>query len=137
MVPSECPTDEILDRLQEEIKDLKLSPNFIKSDSGYFSPPDTVYYTCDTLRHELIHFLDYKSTKMDMTNALHVACSEIRANAFSGDCDAVKELRRGYWPNFENCVKRRSKYSVSKLGLDSDQVDYVYNKCIRNKYPFK
>jgi hypothetical protein len=135
-IPTECPTDNILGTLENELKELNLNPTFIKSDMGYFSPPKTIYYTCDTLRHEIIHFLDYSTTKFNMEDASHVACSEIRANALSGDCDLFKEIRRGNWPNFDKCVKRRAKNSVVRLGLEDAVVDKVYNECILDTYPF-
>ena len=136
MKSHKCPPDPILARLEQEITKLKLNPTFVLSDIGYFQHPDTIFYTCDTLKHELIHFLDFHTVKFDMNDCRHNSCSEIRANALSGDCEMLKEIRRGKWPSFEQCVKRRSKDSVKKIGCDPSVVDQVFDQCIKDTYPF-
>jgi inner membrane protease ATP23 len=43
--------------------------------------------------HELIHAIDLCRTKMDpLNNCMHMACTEIRAENLSGECDWTREL---------------------------------------------
>lgn len=70
-----------------------------------------------TLVHETVHAFDACRAKLDWSNCVHHACSEIRAAALSGDCSFAREvvLRRnfGLAKQFQKCVKRRAELSVS------------------------
>jgi mitochondrial inner membrane protease ATP23 len=69
-----------------------------------------------TLVHETIHAFDQCRAKVDWSNCLHHACSEIRAAALSGDCAFGREvlLRRnfGFSKQFQRCIQRRAEISV-------------------------
>jgi hypothetical protein len=46
-----------------------------------------------SLSHEIIHAIDFCRSKMDpLNNCLHVACTEIRAENLSGECDFINEF---------------------------------------------
>ncbi|MEW5316860.1 MAG: hypothetical protein WDW38_008204 [Sanguina aurantia] len=76
----------------------------------------------NTLLHELVHAYDNCTVKgMDFyNNCAHLACSEIRAAAMSGDCDMMREVFRGNvglnpmgWAGLtERCIRRRAILSV-------------------------
>lgn len=76
----------------------------------------TQSHTSDTLVHETIHAFDACRAKVDWTNCVHHACSEIRAATLSGDCSFAREffLRRnfGFAKQFQRCVRRRAELSV-------------------------
>jgi mitochondrial inner membrane protease ATP23 len=69
-----------------------------------------------TLVHETIHAFDQCRAKVDWSNCVHHACSEIRAAALSGDCSFGREvvLRRnfGFSKQFQRCIQRRAEISV-------------------------
>eukprot|EP01082_Thalassiosira_pseudonana_P000911 g487.t1.1.5e174188 g487 g487.t1 contig10:143548-144275(-) len=47
----------------------------------------------EAMVHELIHAVDMCRTKMEpMTNCIHMACTEIRAENLSGECHWLREL---------------------------------------------
>lgn len=48
-----------------------------------------------TMAHELVHAYDECRGKVNWSNCLHYACSEVRAAALSGDCDWRNEFLRG------------------------------------------
>lgn len=77
----------------------------------------TQAHTSNTLIHETVHAFDACRAKVDWSNCVHHACSEIRAAALSGDCNFTREvfLRRnfGFGKQFQRCVKRRAELSVS------------------------
>jgi mitochondrial inner membrane protease ATP23 len=92
----------------------------------------------DVVTHELIHAYDHCRARVDWTDCVHHACSEIRAANLSGDCFLSKEvggrraaragacstadacawlpqLRRGFWGVAQQqqvCVRRRALLSV-------------------------
>jgi mitochondrial inner membrane protease ATP23 len=69
-----------------------------------------------TLVHEAVHAFDQCRAKIDWSNCVHHACSEIRAAALSGDCTFGREvlLRRnfGLAKQFQRCIRRRAELSV-------------------------
>lgn len=77
----------------------------------------TQAHVSNTLIHEAIHAFDACRAKIDWSNCVHHACSEIRAATLSGDCNFSREffLRRNFAiaKQFQRCVKRRAKISVS------------------------
>jgi hypothetical protein len=141
MIPADINNnDKDLIYLLKTIEYLKIPYKLVKSDHGYFDAKNgTIYYTNDTLKHELIHLLDYHTVNFNTNNPRHVLCSEIRANSLSGDCSVLKEFLRGNFRyDFKTCVMRRSKSSTDRLGLKTDDIaDTVYEQCILDKFPFR
>lgn len=78
----------------------------------------TQAHTSTTLVHESIHAFDACRAKVDWSNCVHHACSEIRAATLSGDCNFSREffLRRNFslGKQFQRCIKRRAQLSVSR-----------------------
>ena len=87
----------------------------------------------NTLRHECVHAADHENgTNFDIPSER--AISEVRASAFSGECDLVSELRR--WPmsrwyemyksrggnGDRSCVRRRAAASV-RMALADESKD--------------
>ncbi|PLW14051.1 hypothetical protein PCANC_01994 [Puccinia coronata f. sp. avenae] len=115
----------------------------------------------DVLSHELIHAYDHRRFQVDWTNLRHIACTEIRANALSGDCKWTREVDRHMF-NFARqrqiCARRRAILSVaqhisaaakqptsadetsSSKALASEQaakvVDQVWSSCWNDTRPF-
>ncbi|KAA1100988.1 Mitochondrial inner membrane protease atp23 [Puccinia graminis f. sp. tritici] len=115
----------------------------------------------DVLSHELIHAYDHRRFDIDWTNLRHIACTEIRANALSGDCKWTREVDRHNF-NFARqrqiCARRRAILSVaqhisagsqpsgsgdqatSSKTLASEQaekvVDQVWSSCWSDTRPF-
>ena len=84
-----------------------------------------------TLVHESVHAFDQCRAKIDWSNCVHHACSEIRAAALSGDCKFGREvfLRRnlGIGGQFQKCVRRRAEISVGKNpNCDAVDVSTIY-----------
>lgn len=77
----------------------------------------TLSHTANTIVHEAVHAFDACRAKIDWSDCVHHACSEIRAAALSGDCNFAREffLRRNFSiaKQFQRCVKRRAELSVS------------------------
>ena len=107
-----------------------------------------------TLLHELIHAYDDSTKHTNWSDPHELACSEVRAAMFSGECDLESELRRypvSRWPEMlrarwndgiETCVRRRSALSVS-LAQTCDRkradeiVDEVFSRCVQDARPFE
>ncbi|KAI9189647.1 Mitochondrial inner membrane protease atp23 [Blastocladiella emersonii ATCC 22665] len=99
----------------------------------------------ETLAHELIHALDHCRAKLDWSNCLHHACTEIRAANLSGDCTFSNEVMRGNWgvsKQQQACVKRRAILSLrsnphcSAPGVAEEAVAEVWNSCFADTWPF-
>lgn len=71
----------------------------------------------NTVVHELIHAYDICRVKnFDGSNSKHMACTEIRAAALSGECAYLHEMYRGKFQlanGHRECVKRRANLSLS------------------------
>ncbi|KIY74054.1 hypothetical protein CYLTODRAFT_91974 [Cylindrobasidium torrendii FP15055 ss-10] len=98
-----------------------------------------------TLAHELVHMYDECRFKLDWENLRHHACTEIRANALSGDCRFFVETKRGFFNfagHFQDCVRRRAIESVSKNDKCPNEetarrvVNEVLESCIKDTRPF-
>jgi len=96
-----------------------------------------------TLHHELIHAIDMCRTRMDpLHNCIHMACTEIRAENLSGECNFWRELPR--MKSFKNhgaeCVKRRAILSVRAnpncTHRAQDYVEAAMDRCFQDVYPF-
>ncbi|CAG8508744.1 8512_t:CDS:2 [Paraglomus brasilianum] len=98
-----------------------------------------------TMVHEMVHLYDHCRFKIDWTNCLHHACSEVRAASLSGDCGWTREIRRGFFTftkQHQTCVKRRAILSVSQSahcsapGIAERSVAEVFESCFRDTQPF-
>ncbi|CAM9825913.1 unnamed protein product [Ectocarpus sp. 8 AP-2014] len=90
-----------------------------------------------TMAHELIHAYDQCRVKLDRTNCLHVACTEIRASNTSGECSFNMEARRGHlkWGGQQKeCVKRRAELSVKATPGCSDKAAEYVNSAFKPCY---
>lgn len=103
----------------------------------------------DTLTHELVHIYDNVRAHMDSGNCVHVACTEVRAAALSGECARDKEQTRGILApgfsepgHFAKCVRRRANNSVRALPQCADPavckqaMDLAFDRCFRDRAPF-
>ncbi|CCI48978.1 unnamed protein product [Albugo candida] len=97
-----------------------------------------------TLAHEMIHAFDHCRAKVDWENPAHIACTEIRAAALSGDCDFKEEVLRQQFNivgQHPICTRRRAKLSMSMhpsfQGKESDTVDQVFETCYRDTAPYR
>mmetsp|Transcript_26547 Transcript_26547/g.40705 ORF Transcript_26547/g.40705 Transcript_26547/m.40705 type:complete len:250 (-) Transcript_26547:49-798(-) len=95
--------------------------------------------------HELIHAVDMCRTKMDpLNNCVHMACTEIRAENLSGECDWTRELGSGRLKSFakhgQTCVKRRAALSLKanpNCAEKADEyIDAAFERCYRDTFPF-
>mmetsp|Transcript_9379 Transcript_9379/g.17111 ORF Transcript_9379/g.17111 Transcript_9379/m.17111 type:complete len:234 (+) Transcript_9379:2-703(+) len=107
------------------------------------------YHATVVVRHELIHALDHCKYDLNWRDPKQVACSEIRANSLSGDCDWYTEFMRNAI-NFPlilksahqpKCVRRRAVLSVEMAcGISKqeagDAVDSVWESCYKDTSPF-
>mmetsp|Transcript_15163 Transcript_15163/g.34974 ORF Transcript_15163/g.34974 Transcript_15163/m.34974 type:complete len:139 (+) Transcript_15163:430-846(+) len=93
----------------------------------------------------LIVFLFLFSTKMDpINNCIHMACTEIRAENLSGECDAFREYMAGRAKPFAGhgqvCVKRRAALSLQANPNCRDRVheyiDAAMERCFEDTFPF-
>ncbi|EOD22780.1 hypothetical protein EMIHUDRAFT_443999 [Emiliania huxleyi CCMP1516] len=73
----------------------------------------------NTVAHEMIHAYDDARARLDWTNLVHHACTEIRAANLSGDCSFWREVNRANVSPLrvakagERCVRRRAQISVA------------------------
>lgn len=95
--------------------------------------------------HELIHAIDLCRANMKpIDNCLHMACTEIRAENLSGECNLTQEMLKGKVGKFRGhgaeCVKRRATLSVQanpKCSSNSRRyVDAAFDRCFRDTFPF-
>mmetsp|Transcript_19662 Transcript_19662/g.28498 ORF Transcript_19662/g.28498 Transcript_19662/m.28498 type:complete len:90 (+) Transcript_19662:130-399(+) len=79
-----------------------------------------------------------------LNNCIHMACTEIRAENLSGECDWVRELGSGRMKEFAGhgakCVKRRAVLSLKAnpncKDKAEDYVDAAFERCFKDTYPF-
>jgi inner membrane protease ATP23 len=104
-----------------------------------------------SLIHELIHAIDLCRTNMDpIHNCIHMACTEIRAENLSGECNMGRELMHyssrimndaaGLKGHGAKCVKRRAVLSVKAnpncVDRAEEYVDVAFDRCFKDTYPF-
>lgn len=98
------------------------------------------------LSHELIHAIDICRAKMDpLHNCMQLACTEIRAENLSGECNMSWEIMRGKLDSVmghgKNCVRRRAIDSVRAnpncTAKASDYVDAAMARCYADTFPFE
>jgi len=98
----------------------------------------------NTLVHELVHAYDQCRAKIDWSNCIHHACTEVRASALSGECSLLHEiyrnnltLRKGH----QECVKRRAEKSIAMnphcKSIAADAVSAAFKQCYSDKAPFE
>lgn len=143
--------EQILDQFQRD-KDgathLKLVPEIYLCQEHVSGPK----HAQNILKHELIHAIDMCRTKMDpLRNCMHLACTEIRAENLSGECNPSWEFLRAkltsprqMWQDgghHQRCVKRRAIDSVRGNPNCTDQaelyVDAVMERCYADTFPFE
>jgi len=99
----------------------------------------------EAMVHELIHAIDLCRTKMDpLNNCMHMACTEIRAENLSGECDWTREFAKGKISKFAGhgaeCAKRRATLSVEANPKCRDKareyVDAAFDRCYKDTFPF-
>lgn len=105
----------------------------------------TQKHTNATLIHESVHAYDQCRAKIDWSNCVHHACSEIRAAALSGDCSFGREVllrgNIGFAKQFQKCIRRRAEISVAMNpkcdALAAKQaVDKAWDTCYNDTEPF-
>eukprot|EP00529_Nitzschia_sp_RCC80_P027571 CAMPEP_0113514680 /NCGR_PEP_ID=MMETSP0014_2-20120614/40538_1 /TAXON_ID=2857 /ORGANISM="Nitzschia sp." /LENGTH=249 /DNA_ID=CAMNT_0000411193 /DNA_START=11 /DNA_END=760 /DNA_ORIENTATION=- /assembly_acc=CAM_ASM_000159 len=146
--------EEILDQFQRD-KDgtskLRLVPEIYLCQEHVSGPK----HAENILKHELIHAIDMCRTNMDpLRNCMQLACTEVRAENLSGECNQKWEFLRGQltsprqllWPtdsvgHQRKCVKRRAIDSVRGNPNCTDQaelyVDAVFQRCYADTFPFE
>jgi len=102
----------------------------------------------NTIAHELIHAYDDARTKLDWTNLVHHACTEIRAANLSGDCTFGRELNRSKLnplnirKSGQSCIRRRAAISVAmnpacpSEKLADAAVDKAWDLCFADHAPW-
>ncbi|KAL3939951.1 MAG: hypothetical protein SGBAC_005408 [Bacillariaceae sp.] len=139
------PRQDILDQFQRE-KDgkskLSLRPEIYICQEHVAGPK----HANTILAHELIHAIDMCRTKMDpLHNCMHLACTEIRAENLSGECNMSWEFMRGkldgYLGHGQECVKRRAIDSVRAnpncTKHAAAYVDAAMERCYKDTFPFE
>ena len=98
------------------------------------------------LSHELIHAIDMCRAKMDpLNNCMQLACTEVRAENLSGECNMMWEVLRGkldsYLGHGKKCVRRRAIDSVAAnpncTAKAELYVDAVMERCYKDTFPFE
>jgi len=141
-------TKEIIDQFQRD-KDgttkLRLQPEIYLCQENVTSPK----HANTILIHELIHAVDICRAKMDpLRNCMQLACTEIRAENLSGECNMSWEFLRGklntsttLLGHGKDCVKRRAIDSVKANPNCTSQaelyVDAAMERCYADTFPFE
>ena len=139
------PRQDILDQFQREKEGkskLSLKPEIYICQEHVAGPK----HANTILAHELIHAIDMCRTKMDpLHNCMHLACTEIRAENLSGECNMSWEFMRGklnsYLGHGQECVRRRAIDSV-RANPNCTQnaaayVDAAMERCYKDTFPFE
>jgi mitochondrial inner membrane protease ATP23 len=77
-------------------------------------------------------------------NCIHLACTEIRAENLSGECNMMRELTQGRIKTFpghgQECVKRRAGLSLQanpKCRENKEEyIDAAMERCFADTFPF-
>jgi inner membrane protease ATP23 len=105
----------------------------------------------ENIVHEMIHAFDNCRAKVDWSNPVHRACSEIRAANLSGDCHWIREYERYRYrkewmmpmlKQQQACVRRRAILSVKEMpGMTEEAaaaaVDTAWQTCYQDHAPFE
>lgn len=105
------------------------------------------YFPCmNTYQETKVVSPNKHSTKMDpFNNCVHLACTEIRAENLSGECNTIREMMQGRITTFaghgQECVKRRAALSLQANPKCRDGanefVDAAMERCYSDTYPFE
>jgi len=141
-------TQELMDQFQRD-KDgtskLHLQPEIYLCQEHVTSPK----HANTILTHELIHAIDMCRAKMDpLRNCMQLACTEIRAENLSGECNMSWEFLRGKLNTSSNlfghgkaCAKRRAIDSVKANPNCTERaelyVDAAMERCYADTFPFE
>lgn len=136
-----CPDNEISGGFAVDPPSLPYKPMIVVCDNKNL---DKVTFE-NTIVHELIHAYDKCRAKVDFSNCLHHACTEVRASSLSGECDYAQEIRRGhvtFQKGHQNCVTRRALKSVSsnpncQESLAGQALHTVFRSCYKDTAPFE
>jgi hypothetical protein len=136
---------ELLDQFQREKEGkskLSLKPEIYLCQEHVTGPK----HANTILAHELIHAIDICRAKMDpLHNCMQLACTEIRAENLSGECNMSWELMRGKLNSFlghgKECVRRRAIDSVKGNPTCTQKaelyVDAAMERCYKDTFPFE
>ena len=101
------------------------------------------------LIHELVHAIDLCRAKMDpLRNCIQIACTEIRAENLSGECNMSWEFLRGKLNSSDSvlghgkqCARRRAIDSVKANPNCTERaelyVDAAMERCYADTFPFE
>lgn len=141
-------TQEILDQFQRDkdgITKLHLQPEIYLCQENVTGPK----HANTILIHELIHAIDMCRAKMDpLRNCMQLACTEIRAENLSGECNMSWEFLRGklntsssIFGHGKDCTKRRAIDSVKANPNCTERaelyVDAAMERCYADTFPFE
>lgn len=136
---------EILDQFQRDrdgTTKLTLKPEIYLCQENVTGPK----HAHTILVHELIHAIDVCRAKVDpLRNCMQLACTEIRAENLSGECDPSWEFLRGklssVFGHGQKCVRRRAIDSVKAnpncTAQAENYVDAAMERCYADTFPFE
>ena len=139
------PRQDILDQFQRDKEGkskLSLKPEIYLCAEHVTGPK----HANTILAHELIHAIDMCRAKMDpLRNCMQLACTEIRAESLSGECNMSWEFLRAklnsYMGHGQECVRRRAIDSVQANPNCADKaelfVDAAMERCYVDTFPFE
>eukprot|EP00531_Pseudo-nitzschia_arenysensis_P008229 CAMPEP_0116120352 /NCGR_PEP_ID=MMETSP0329-20121206/3130_1 /TAXON_ID=697910 /ORGANISM="Pseudo-nitzschia arenysensis, Strain B593" /LENGTH=242 /DNA_ID=CAMNT_0003614117 /DNA_START=40 /DNA_END=768 /DNA_ORIENTATION=+ len=142
------PTQVLLDQFQrdkEGTSKLTLRPEIYLCEENVTGPN----HANTILIHELIHAIDLCRAKMDpLRNCMQLACTEIRAENLSGECNLKWEFMRGkvntatnVFGHGKECARRRAIDSVQANPNCTERaalyVDAAMERCYADTFPFE
>lgn len=105
--------------------------------------------TQNSVVHELVHIYDQTRAHVDLNNCIHVACTETRAAALSGECTQDREQERGLLSpfqaspgHFKQCVWRKAMNSLKFQPLCNQPevcekaMKFSFDRCLSDQSPF-
>ena len=143
--PSERDIKELLDKKKDGSSKLRLLPEiYLCHNKSHIMDEEHAH---KALVHELIHAIDLCRTKMDpFNNCVQFACTEIRAENLSGECDWKREMSygqtfaKGFSGHNKICVKRRAQLSVEAnpncRERAGEAVEAAFERCYKDTFPF-
>ena len=142
--PTESDIKTILDKQKKGTKVRLLPEIYLCHNNGHLIDEDHAH---KAMVHELIHAIDLCRTKMDpFNNCVQFACTEIRAENLSGECNWFKEMSygqtwsKGFSGHNKSCVKRRAILSVEAnpncKERATEAVDAAFERCYKDTFPF-
>ena len=141
-------TQELMDQFQRDkdgISKLSLKPEIYICQEHVTGPK----HANTILIHELIHEIDMCRAKMDpLRNCMQLACTEIRAENLSGECNLSWEFLRGkvngktnLFGHGKECARRRAIDSVRANPNCTEKaalyVDAAMERCYADTFPFE